>query len=490
MNKKLLLTAAALGAMAFAGAASAGNITAASFTGQALTVTGSGATAKVSPFVVANEATLDATTGTVTDAATSSLTIGMDSPVAISGAAKVPFSVVYTITGPGTFDSTPAFSDLKAVQATPAVDARELAASSGVVVLSADKKTLSFFVEIGDAASINVQSLKIANLALKVTEKAQVSVSAEAKVTVAGYTQVVSSVAATPVVAFSNALKPSSVAAYTAVAALSDYKKFTVAAAAGGAVANATADTVTSNPVALDVNAKVAKSLSVPAPLTTTTLLAGATAVVTGPQVKDLVVSFASVATPAAATATSASYTGITVANVTALTNAGSLVLTNPVAPNTKVLEQGTYSVELKPTFATGFSANATQNLPLIKVDLAGTNFTAPWFALNNAGANSTLRLANNGSAPVGPIIISLKANNGTATPTGTHTIASIPAGQFVSLRGDVLKAAFGTDAANGDVQITIQSDIANVSAKVRTTQSTGQIYENSLGSGSAALTN
>jgi len=146
------------------------------------------------------------------------------------------------------------------------------------------------------------------------------------------------------------------------------------------------------------------------------------------------------------------------------------------------------YSVELTPEFKPGFTGSAAQTLTLVNIGLDGTNFYAPWFALNNAAANSTLRLANNGSTAIGPVIVSLKASNGSAA-TGTHTIPSIAPGKFVSVTGATLKAAFGTDAANGDLMITVQSRADGLSAKVRTTQSTGQVYENSLGANSDVLT-
>ena len=64
-------------------------------------------------------------------------------------------------------------------------------------------------------------------------------------------------------------------------------------------------------------------------------------------------------------------------------------------------------------------------------------------------------------------------------------TLASsggIAAGGTVFLSGAALKAAFGTDAANGDLEISIEAQPQFISGKVRVTQATGQIFETSLG--------
>lgn len=468
MTKKLLLSAAALGVLALAGAAQAGNITAGQISATPLVVSGT----TVTPYAVATEADLSATTGIVSDAEDTSLTTSMDSPVTVSANGTLPFAVTYTLTGPATFDGTFAYTDLKA-------GAGNTAPKSGVVVMAADKKSVSFFVEFGDVAPLNVNALTLGNIALKVTGEQDVSIASEAKVTVAGFTQTVNVVAPTKIVAFKAALKPSTVAAFGVVADLPDFKKFESKSSSG--VANATVGAATSNPLALTVNADIRRDLAGGAPLTVGTILNGATATVTGPQVKALNATLAGVSANAGATytATSGVY-ALSNANLEAATAAGSLVLTAPTPA--VAIDQGSYKVELKPVFANGFSGSADQTLTLLNVTLDGTNFFAPWFALDNGTANSTLRLANNGSAPTGPVIVTLKANNGSAAPTGTYTVSSIPANGFISIRGDQLKAAFGTDAGNGDLQVTVQSEVTNVSGKVRTTQSTGQIYENSLG--------
>ena len=242
-----------------------------------------------------------------------------------------------------------------------------------------------------------------------------------------------------------------------------------------------------SRAIGLTANEGIRQDLSGAAELDVDDVLSGAEATVTGPQVKALGVTLAgNTADPVTLTDTVGVYT-LDAADLMATTSAGSLILSN-VGPNAVAVEQGSYKVDLVPEFESGFSGSVDQTLTLVTIGLDGTNFYAPWFALGNSGANSTLRLANNGSTAIGPVVISLKASNGSAA-TGTYTIPSIDVGKFVSVTGSALKTAFGTDAANGDLMITVQSQANGLSAKVRTTQSTGQIYENSLGANSDVLT-
>ncbi|MGE7199916.1 hypothetical protein [Brevundimonas naejangsanensis] len=480
MTKKLLLAAAALGALAFAGAGQAADITAGRISGVTLFPA-----ADLVPYAVANEADL-AAAGIASVASTTNITIGMDSPVNLAADAVAPFAVTFTLTGPAEFVGTLTKDNL--------VGANGAIASTGLVVMAADKKSVTFHVEykgapadVGPpvvAGGSNINALTLQGVGLKVTGKQSVSIAAKATVTIAGHTQTVTEVAATKIVEFKDALVGSEATSYSAMAMLPDFKTFKVAGS-GGVPGTATASTVVSRAIGLTVNEGIRQDLSGGAELEVDDILSGAEATVTGPQVKALGVTLAGkTADPATLTDTVGVYT-LTAADLEATTNAGSLILSNTGAV---AVEQGSYKVDLVPEFATDFSGSAEQTLTLVTIGLDGTNFYAPWFALGNAGANSTLRLANNGSTAIGPVVISLKASNGSAA-TGTYTIPSIDVGKFVSVTGSALKTAFGTDAANGDLMITVQSQANGLSAKVRTTQSTGQIYENSLGANSDVLT-
>jgi hypothetical protein len=139
----------------------------------------------------------------------------------------------------------------------------------------------------------------------------------------------------------------------------------------------------------------------------------------------------------------------------------------------------------------TDFSASGA----LAPVTRDGTSFKAPWIALGAASATSTIRLANNGSTDTGPIQMTLTSTNGDPATNKTVTITAaqvaagtlntsggIPAGGTVSISGAALKTAFGTTAANGDVEVTIEAQPQFISGKVRVQQATGQIFETSLG--------
>jgi hypothetical protein len=222
-------------------------------------------------------------------------------------------------------------------------------------------------------------------------------------------------------------------------------------------------------------------------------------------------------ATSLTATAVTGSFTGYNLANGTSAFTTGTSsatvstvrVSTAAVGPNTINIVDGTGTTGINPdgiipasTFTlvaavdlvdglTDFSASGT----LAPVTRDGTSFKAPWIALGATSANSTIRLANNGSTDTGPIQMTLTSTNGGAATTKTVTITAaqvaagalsatggIPAGGTVSISGAALKTAFGTTAANGDVEVTIEAQPQFISGKVRVTQASGQIFETSLG--------
>lgn len=455
MTKTFLLAASALTALAFAGAANAGTITSAALSD--ITVV-SGST--VTPLPVASEATLDATVFSA-DNADSFVVTTLASPVSTTAGSSVSFVVTYTLTGPGTF-GTVAVADLTAV----ATGAGIVGAPSGVATLSADKKTATFIVTYavtGNDAAITGFRFNAVDIAA--SAKQDISIASETKLNAAGVQTSIDTVAATKIVTFKSVLGTFDNDAVTVTAALPSFTSFQ-----GG--------DSESDSLGYSIVPGILGSLAGGDALEIGDVFAGATAVVKGPQVEALAVTLAGDnADEDTVTATSGDYV-LTAAEL----NTATLKLNqNPVTP--VEIEAGSYTVAVTPEFEEGFAGNAAATLTVLTVALDGTNFVAPWFALANPTASSTLRLANNSSSDTGPVIIALKANNGAAAPTGTFTLADgIPAGGFVSITGAQLKAAFGTSATNGDLQVTIQSDVTNVSAKVRTTQASGQIFENSLG--------
>lgn len=225
-------------------------------------------------------------------------------------------------------------------------------------------------------------------------------------------------------------------------------------------------------------------------------------------------------ATSLTATAVTGSFTGYNLANGgTAFTTGSSSATVSTVRVSTAAVGANTINIVDNTSTATTAGINADGVIPastfsltaavdlvdgladftatgaLAPVTRDGTSFKAPWVALGATSANSTIRLANNGSTDTGPIQMTLTSTNGGTTTTRTVTIAAaqvvagslsasggIPAGGTVSISGAALKTAFGTTAANGDVEVTIEAQPQFISGKVRVTQSTGQIFESSLG--------
>ena len=158
------------------------------------------------------------------------------------------------------------------------------------------------------------------------------------------------------------------------------------------------------------------------------------------------------------------------------------------------VIPAATFSLTAAVDLAAGLR-DFTATGSLVPVTRDGASFVAPWIALGAASANSTIRLANNGSTDTGPIQMMLSSSNGTSATISTVTISAaelvagsltasggIPAGGVVSISGAALKSAFGADAANGDLEVTIEAQPQFISGKVRVTQASGQIFESSLG--------
>ena len=154
------------------------------------------------------------------------------------------------------------------------------------------------------------------------------------------------------------------------------------------------------------------------------------------------------------------------------------------------------YSVTVTPkvSAATVVAKPANVSGAVQTIGLEGTNFVAPWFTLNNANNTAFLRLSNNGTGSTGPIFLTLKSANGavsTASVTLTQAMLAegtlsanggIAANSAILITGAQLASAFGTSAANGDVQVTIQATDANLTAKARVRTASGVVTETSLG--------
>ncbi|WP_409019921.1 hypothetical protein [Brevundimonas vesicularis] len=466
MTKNLLLSAAALGVLAFAGSAAAGQITSASVSGETLTVAVDGT---VTPYAVASEVVFPAG-GLSVDAATTSVTTELTSNVSLGGGASLTLIVSYDLTGNAQFGSIN-FADLEAFDGAAA----PVAISSGAASLSNNGKTATFIVSYNLATATEISGFTLDNIDLDVLGTGDVSIASSVRMVVGATETTLDTTSAQKLVTFKSAFVAPTAEAGTAVAALPSFLAFEAQAGAGF---NVTTTNVVSEALNLTLASDVFADLQA-APLSLDDMIDTATVTVTGKQVQAFDAEFGGIVVDADGEIE------LETAGELALLTTGRLDLQ---ADGTTPIEAGTYRVKVAFEPETGFQNLPTYDIALANIELDGTNFIAPWFALNNGTANSTLRLANNGSTTLGPVVISLKANNGAAAPTGTYTIEEIEGGKFVSVTGATLKTAFGTNAGNGDLLVTIHSNDADVSAKVRTTQSTGQIYENSLGRSSQTL--
>lgn len=154
-------------------------------------------------------------------------------------------------------------------------------------------------------------------------------------------------------------------------------------------------------------------------------------------------------------------------------------------AGETDVISGGTFSASVLVDLATGFS-DFTVSGDIAPVTLGGTNFVAPWLAINNANNSSTVRVSNSGDA-TGPVILTLtSASDGSAVQTCDSAdlaeLASIPANGRIEIDVTDLRTCFGTAVANGDVRFTIQGSDDDLTAKARLRSSTGTVVETSLG--------
>lgn len=211
------------------------------------------------------------------------------------------------------------------------------------------------------------------------------------------------------------------------------------------------------------------------------------------------------VSTTAGTTATSQTATFVYAAGTTGSINL-TTVDTTPSTGSGSAIPATAITLKADLDLVAGF-ADATSTTPSYSiVTRDGTNFVAPWVALGGATGNrSQIRLANNGDEDTGPITISVLSQIGSAAPivaeyqvdasvlgngqTLTPT-GGIPAGAAISIDGAKLKTAlYGTGAtSNVDLQIALEAQPQDISAKVRLVDSTNAVIgETSLGNLSAA---
>jgi|GEM_PF-1363296 len=128
----------------------------------------------------------------------------------------------------------------------------------------------------------------------------------------------------------------------------------------------------------------------------------------------------------------------------------------------------------------------AITNAPLETVGLQGSTFIAPWVQSSNANYNTVIRISNNGGMATGSVQLSLASplNTPTAsvcTAAQLPKLASIPANGELALNSADLTTCFGA-FGRGDVSATVLSLDTNLTAKLRIVSPGNVVTEQSLG--------
>lgn len=448
MTKKHFLAAASVAVVAFAGAATAGEISG---------TVGGVAFTDAASYKVANERVVSASaaiSGTLV--ATNALT----TPIAVGAGAQRDHLVTFTVTGATV--ATPTLSFTNDVEPVGNVTSSLVSNNNGEVV---------FLVTVADGAEVTDLGLT-ANISQ--TAKAPITV-ANTVVAVIGATNItVDTAPAVTAVEYAPLLKTLSVTdAYTWEADLPDY------------------DTLDGSSVQdLAEGFKVVNSgtfyqtLS-GTPVTAGAVLDGAAITVRGPVINDDIQVSVGLGVAGTAPEANSALFNLNAADAATFAAGASTLSINNVTGD-GAFRQGTYRLTWAPVAKTGFTVPTSSAVDAGSVTLEGTNFVAPWVSGTGA-ATSVVRISNSNSAESGAVTVRLlnavKVVGGVATPYASSAVYDagvVPAGGDLQITSSQLVGAFG-DFTRGDVQVTINSSTAGFTAKMRNTRD-GATFEQSLG--------
>lgn len=491
MTKKLLLAAAAAGVMAFAGAASAGTLSNSSIGTVSLN---GGTNGALTTYTVASEVT-DPVAGTPSASGVVTLRNKLTNAATVNAGATVNYVVKFTLAGNAKFAGTPTLTVYDNAS-NPAVISTGVSTQN---ISPAGGGSVEYLVTFAPGAtSATIGAFELGGVTLAVSAEGDVSVSSTVEQAAGGSFVTIDTMAATKIVQYKAALAAPTVATQNVLAGLPDFKAFKAAATNPATLTNAVSGatglfrTATATGFSFSLNTgdfhrDLLGVTGAVAPALNSKISAAseiidtAIVTVTGTNLDKLSPKVGGVAPSTGATATSASFA------LAAGTLAANFALEEPsTAADRVVLQAGSYTGTYLPTYKTGFTAPTSPVSlgSLLNVTLDGTNFTAPWFTLNNANNTAFLRLANNGSTATGPVFVELKAHNGTAAPTTARVKVAdsiAPNGVF-QITGPELATLLGSNAQNGDLAVTIQGDGNVISGKVRVRNATGALSESSLG--------
>ena len=461
MSKKLFLAAASVAAMAFAGAATAGEITGhfGAVAGANNVFAPAAGNVAAKSYKVASERTVGTAAAKIAGVinATNTLTTAIDVPAA----SNRDFLVSFEVTGAKVLSAGLALTDTSTGAGT--VGASLVSNNNGVV---------TYLVTVTGAKNITAFTL---SAGVEQEAQAAVNVSGSVVAIIGGTNITVDTAAAVKAAEYKPMLGSIKTTANELTANLPDY--FKVNGLATGDLA-ANFKFVNAGTFYRDLNATAVAASDV---------LDGGVITVRGPLISENVTVDLIGTLDADNTEVNTAVFDLTAGEAATLA-AGAEVLSitqTAVAADREAFRAGTYRVTWAPKAKTGFSVPAASTVDAGSIVLDGTNFVAPWVSGSGA-ATSVIRIANSNSAASGAVTVRLlnavKVVNGVSTPVASTAVLSagtVPAGADLQITSAQLVAAFG-DFTRADVQVTINSQDDGFTAKLRNTRD-GQTFEQSL---------
>ena len=492
MTKLTLLTAASVATLAFAGAAQAGTITGS--INNATTATAA------APYTIAGERTNAADKSTATTTITNTMT---SQPTITTGAGALTYRVVFDITG-----GTILTNDTVSI-AVVASGAGGNAATSTFVQGARSETSIEFIVTV--AAPVNPsQTSTIEGFTLTApisnsNAEADISFASTTSLLAGGVATVVDTTAATKLIRYVNALGAFSVTPNAIFAALPDFKSFTATAGGTGIAAGTVATNYTVAATSSATNAVTAFFAGLSAAgdgalaaanVTAAGILSSATLAVTGgSQLNTLVPSIA--VTAGTATGTLAAASASFALNEAA---AETMLLTTAARPDFVLTQPGTaivvaptsFTTAYTPVYAAGYTAPTAASVASGSVALDGVNYLVPWVGGSQAPGQTVIRLSNSSSSAISNVQVRLlnaqaraagvTSGPGAAIANATcATTFTIPANAELQITGTELTTCFGA-FLRGDIQVTVESSVNNLTAKARNVSASGAVVEQSLG--------
>lgn len=496
MTKKLLLTAAALGALAFAGAANAGTLTA--------QVNAVPATS-TAPYTVAKERN-DAVD--VTGAFTLSLDIPTAAKPVLTNVGTAPanarvYDVTFNISGAGnTFDTTTPTIALVSTGGTATI-------TSGTAAILHTANQIVFRVTVTNAHAADSATIDGFTLGgVKVSNASENNVVFSASVNDLGtgggsLVATIDTASPTTLIKYEDAVQTFSVTANNSLLSLPTFRAFKA-----GTTANTVLNGFLSNEVATDFGVATVGTTTYRTGLAANItvnrdgIINGAVLEVESPVFANdkIVPSLAGLtvaATPVRTATTNGAKWTFTLNNDQAdeLSSAGvDLVLTQTVATAAAtVIPTGSITANWRPTYAAGFaSPTEFKSAPAGTVARDGVNIIAPWYQGVQGQTRTNIRLSSTaGRAAQVHLNITngVFVYNGDETTFGSETggvqrtsdALVIPAYGDLVITPELIQSLYG-DFRRGDLIITVEAQPGEVTAKSRTVNADGSVFETSLG--------